>query len=202
MKLNKIEFVAMNNPIRRFIQDKYEVKILKNITSIKDINIVLEIGCGSGNGTKLIKKYFLPKNIIAIDLDDKMIEIANKRIKDDSIKFLAMDGSKLDFPDEYFDAVFDFKAIHHIPNWKDCLMEIKRVLKPQGELVLEDLSLETFTTGIGNLWRILSDHPYEFMYTKRSFTDFLNEIGFEIRSCKEFNPLHLIRHFSLNAIKK
>lgn len=202
MKLNKIEFAAMNNLIRRFIQNKYEIRILKNITSMNNVNAVLEIGCGSGNGTKLIKKYFLPKNIIAIDLDDKMIEIANKRIKDDGIKFLAMDGSKLDFPDEYFDAVFDFKAIHHIPNWKDCLMEIKRVLKPQGELVLEDLSLETFTTGIGNLWRILLDHPYDLMYTKKSFRDFLNEVGFEIRNYKEFNPLHLIRHFSLNAIKK
>jgi ubiquinone/menaquinone biosynthesis C-methylase UbiE len=55
-----------------------------------------------------------------------------------------MDASKLDFPDNHFDAVFDFGIIHHIPNWKDCIQELKRVLKPNGEVILEELSIDTF----------------------------------------------------------
>jgi ubiquinone/menaquinone biosynthesis C-methylase UbiE len=55
-----------------------------------------------------------------------------------------MDASKLDFPDGHFDAVFDFGIIHHIPNWKDCIQELKRVLKPNGEVILEELSIDTF----------------------------------------------------------
>ena len=58
MKLKTLEFNSMNNPIRRLIQDKYELKILSQISSIKNIDNALEIGCGSGYGTHLIKSTF------------------------------------------------------------------------------------------------------------------------------------------------
>lgn len=202
MKLNRIEFILMNNLLRAFIQDKYELNILRKMYSIKNIETALEIGCGNGNGTKLIKKHFLAKNIIAIDLDEKMINIAQKRNKDASVTYKVMDASKLDFPDSYFNAVFDFGIIHHIPNWKDCIKEVHRVLKPNGEFILEEVSIETFTKGIGRLWRKLSDHPYDYMFTPKQFTDYLNQAGFEILNYKELNPLKLIRHFSLNVVRK
>jgi ubiquinone/menaquinone biosynthesis C-methylase UbiE len=191
----------MNSPIRAFVQDKYELKILRAMTSLKNAQTVLEIGCGNGNGSKLIKKYFSPKNIVGIDLDEKMVKIALKRNLDTGISYRVMDATKLDFKDGYFDAVFDFGIIHHIPNWKDSLKEIKRVLKPEGELILEDLSIASFTKGIGRLWRVLSDHPYRSMYTPEQFTEFLNEIGFTIKHYKESNPLKFVKFFSLNAIK-
>ena len=200
MKLNKLEFIAMNSPIRAFIQERYELRILRSMTIRKNFQSVLEIGCGNGNGTKLIKKYFAPNTITAIDLDDKMIKIAQKRNKDSSISFKVMDASNLDFPDEQFDAIFDFGIIHHIPQWRDCLNELKRVIKPNGELLIEDLSIDSFTNDIGKLWKILTDHPYELMYTAKEFKEFLNEIGFIIINYRESNPLKLVKFFSLNAI--
>ena len=201
MKLNKLEFLAMNNPIRRSIQEQYELKILREMTSLRKPQLVLEIGCGSGNGCRLIKEYFSPSNIIGIDLDEKMVEKALKRTTDSSISYRVMDASHLDFPDQHFDAVFDFGIIHHIPNWKDCLGEISRVLKPSGELILEDMSIDSFANGIGGLWRLLSVHPYESMYTTEQFTDFLNEIGLTVVHFKKSNPLHLLKFFSLTAVK-
>jgi ubiquinone/menaquinone biosynthesis C-methylase UbiE len=200
MKLNKLEFMAMNNPIRAFVQEKYELNILRAMTSLKGMESVLEIGCGNGTGTKLIKKYFAPKNITAIDLDEKMIELARKRNTDPSISYTLMDASTLDFPDEQYDAIFDFGIIHHVPDWKGCLKELKRVLKPNGQLILEDLSIDSFTIGIGKLWRIVSAHPYEFMYTPKEFTEYMKKLDFKIIHYQESNPLKLIRFFSLNAI--
>jgi ubiquinone/menaquinone biosynthesis C-methylase UbiE len=200
MKLNKLEFMAMNNPVRAFVQEKYELKILRAMTSLKGIESVLEIGCGNGTGTKLIKKYFAPKNITAIDLDEKMIEIARERTTDPSISFTRMDASKLDFPDEQFDAIFDFGIIHHVPDWKGCLQELKRVLKPTGQLILEDLSIDSFTIGIGKLWRIVSAHPYDSMYTPKEFTEYMKNLDFKIIHYQESNPLKFIRFFSLNAV--
>jgi ubiquinone/menaquinone biosynthesis C-methylase UbiE len=201
MKTNKLEFIVMNSRIRAYIQERYELKILLSLTAKKNIQTVLEIGCGNGNGTKLIKKYFSPLNITAIDFDEKMIKIAQKLNKDPNTSFAVMDASNLDFPDNQFDAIFDFGIIHHIPNWKDCLKELKRVLKPNGELIIEDLSLDSFTKGTGRLWKLLSAHPYDFMYTQKEFTDFLKEIGFNIINFKESDPLKLVKFFSLNAIK-
>ena len=199
MILNKVEFVLMNNPLRHFIQKKYEIKIMRSMSSIKNIELALEIGCGNGYGTKIVKEYFSPKKIIAIDLDEKMINIARKRNIAETVEFKVMDASKLNFPDNYFDAVFDFGIIHHIPNWQDSIKEIKRVLKPNGEFILEELSIETFTKGIGNLWRKILDHPYQKMFTSDEFRYYMTEIGFQIENYKEYHPLKLIRHFSLNA---
>lgn len=202
MKLNRIEFLLINNPVRRIIQEYYEIKTLKKMSVAKNIEKALEIGCGSGFGAKLIKKYFSPREIIGIDIDERMIEIAKKRNNDQSITFKLMDASKLEFSDDYFDAVFDFGIIHHIPNWRDCVKEIYRVLKTGGEFICEELTAETFSGGIGRVWRKLLEHPYEEMFTSKEFTDFLKQEGFEILNYKASNPLGLLKHYMLTAVKR
>ena len=112
-----------------------------------------------------------------------------------------MNATKLDFPDNYFDIIFDFGIIHHIPNWKLCVDEMFRVLKPDGKILLEELSIETFTIGIGNLWRKLLKHPYSNMFTKIEFKDYLILKGFEIQYYEEKNPLGLLRFFTIKAKK-
>jgi len=68
MIVNKLEFLLMNNPIRAHIQDRIEAKEFGRLSSLPPDKVVLEIGCGNGTGTKLIKKYFSPKEIYAVDL--------------------------------------------------------------------------------------------------------------------------------------
>ena len=87
-----------------------------------------------------------------MDLDKKMIEIAKKSNNDNSIDFMLMNATQLEFPDNSFDVVFDFGIIHHIPNWRDYIRELKRIIKDNGELLLEELSIESFSGFPGILW--------------------------------------------------
>ncbi len=199
MKLNRFEFFLMNNPVRRYIQENYELPVLMDMLQPNQFSSVLEIGCGSGNGTRLIRKYFNPRQISAVDLDEKMIRVARESNQDRSVNFQVMDASSLDFPDNSFDAVFDFGIIHHIPNWKDCILELRRVLKNDGKLILEELSIDTFSGFPGRIWKTLLDHPYEEMFSTEEFVSSLKNAGFRIDGFKEFNPLGMIRHFSLVA---
>lgn len=201
MKLNSIEFLLMNNPIRSYIQEKYELPILMNMLSPTDrsFDSVLEIGCGNGNGTKLINKCFNLLKVTGIDFDEKMIQIAQKKVQDISTSFFVMDASKLDFPDATFDAIFNFGIVHHIPNWKDCIGELRRVLKQGGKLIMEDLSLDTFSGFPGILWKLLLAHPYQQMYSTEEFVRQLEKTGFKINDFKIFNPLKIMHHFSLVA---
>jgi ubiquinone/menaquinone biosynthesis C-methylase UbiE len=180
MLMNKIEFWLMNNPVRALIQ-KFEARKLRRMSVLKEGSNILEIGCGQGVGTKLIKTYFKPQRIQAIDLDPKMIKRAKRRIKDSHIRFEVGDASKLRFQDDSFDAIFDFGIIHHIPNWRDCLKELFRVLKPGGQLIMEDLSIDTFQTRTGRTLRLFLDHPYDQMYTKEEFFQELKSLGFKIK---------------------
>lgn len=191
--MNKVEFWLMNNPVRSLIQ-KYEVKRMRKMTRLKDGGKILEIGCGQGEGTKLIKKHFKPTQIHAIDLDEKMIKRAKKRVID--AQFEIGDASKLRFKDKSFDAIVDFGIIHHIPNWEDCLKELYRVLKPEGEVILEDLSMETFTSNFfGKFLRLILDHPYKDMYTRKEFFECAKKVGFKVSLRKE-------NWFWFNAILK
>src|SRR5574338_29238 len=171
MLMNSLEFIAMNNPIRALIQDIIEAKTLRKYATLSQTAMVLEIGCGNGTGTKLIKKYFNPQEIYAIDLDPKMIALAKKNNKSKNIHFEIGDAAKLNYENDTFDAIFDFAIIHHIPNWKDSLCELKRVLKPRGQLILEDLSIETFGNSLGKTLRKVLDHPYKEMYKREEFID-------------------------------
>ncbi|MBI2668652.1 class I SAM-dependent methyltransferase [Candidatus Woesearchaeota archaeon] len=202
MILNKLEFILMNNPVRRWIQNKIEVKELHRVSSLQKNKVILEIGCGSGNGTRLIKKYFSPKKIYAIDLDPRMINLAKKNVRDPSITFEVASATKLPYHNSQFDAVVDFAIIHHIPNWKDCLEELKRVLKPNGELIVEDLSIETFSTAIGRIYKKVLTHPYAQMYTEKEFIEYLQKIGFTITHHRSHHSFHLIKYFNVIAKKK
>jgi ubiquinone/menaquinone biosynthesis C-methylase UbiE len=192
----------MNNPIRAFIQEGHEVKILREMASIRHIDKALEIGCGNGHGTKLIKKYFNPQLINAVDLDGKMIEIAKRKNKDSSIQYDVMDASRLTFAESTFDAIFDFGIIHHVSNWGDCISEMNRVLKPCGEVILEELSTDTFRTLPGRLWKVLLDHPYDQMFSTAEFVERLRAEGFVLGGFCESYPLRLFKHFSLIAKKQ
>ncbi len=202
MLMNTLEFLTMNNLVRAFIQDRIEMQRIRQLVKLENDLVVLEIGCGNGNGTKLIKKYFKPKKIVAIDLDPKMINIAKKNNTDPSVLFTVSDAAKLaSIPDNSFDAIFDFGIIHHIPNWKNCLNELKRVVKPGGELILEDLSIESFSTPFGKIMRKVLDHPYKEMYTRKEFINYLKSIGFAVNQNAVYYPLYTIQYFIVIAKK-
>lgn len=193
--MNKFEFLSMNNPLRRYIQKHIEIPKLKLYSESLKGKTVLEIGCGSGYGTSLIKQNFLVKEIYGIDLDERMIAIAKQENRDQTIHFEVGDAAQLPYPDDFFDGVFDFGIIHHIPNWKNCLDELKRVLKPGGQLILEDLSTETFATPFGKFLKLVLDHPYQNMFTRNEFITYLESIGLTVMHKKVFYPLSLIQYF-------
>ena len=182
MLLNTLEYWAMNNPLRGFVQRHYEAPRLKRLCR-GSTDSVLEIGCGQGAGAAIIDDLFGPRRYVGIDLDPKMVRRARKRARVPAdAEFLEGDVSSLEFPDADFDLVVDFGIVHHVPNWRDALSEVHRVLKVGGEFLFEDLSVETWERGIGIPFKRLTDHPYEQMFTKREFVGALEALGFDVET--------------------
>lgn len=172
MKLNLLEKLAMNNPIRAAFHRHLEAPLLKDLGgSTQNLN-VLEVGCGRGVGTELIFELFGAQQVHAFDLDPDMIKSAKKRLKKyipDRLNLRIGDATAIPVADNTFDAVFDFAILHHVPNWQAAIVEIKRVLKPGGKFYFEEVTQHAL-----NRWsyKIFFLHPTE---NRFSGTDFIAE---------------------------
>lgn len=141
MKLNWAERVAVNNPLRP-LQQRLEMNWYQKQVRLEPGARILEIGCGRGAGSLLIKEWFRPDHIYAMDLDIEMIRKAGTYLKptqQEGVSFFVGDVCALPFENLTMDAVFGFGVLHHIPDWQGALKEIVRVLKSGGIYFFEEL---------------------------------------------------------------
>ena len=178
--MNSIEYWAMNNPVRGFVQRHYEAPRLRKLSGAA-ANDVLEIGCGQGAGARIIYDLFSPRRYVGIDLDPRMVRRARRKSGAlPNATFMEGDVTELELADESFDLVMDFGILHHVPDWRDALAQVQRVLRPGGEFLFEDLPVETWERGIGIPFKRIADHPYEEMFKKQEFVDELRALGFDV----------------------
>jgi demethylmenaquinone methyltransferase / 2-methoxy-6-polyprenyl-1,4-benzoquinol methylase len=99
---------------------------------------VLDIGCGPGTISEDLLE--IGEQVWGIDISEDMIKIAIDRFKEKNysskIHFNIGDAENLNFPDQFFDAVFCLGVLRFLDSWEKGLQEIYRVLKPNGVVVI------------------------------------------------------------------
>lgn len=181
MILNCIEKYLMNNPIRAAIQRHYEAAKLLRMGGTLDGGKVLEVGCGRGVGVQIIFDLFGANHVDAFDLDPKMVNRAESRLKKYGSKVELWTGSVTEIPadDNKYGAVFDFGVVHHIPNWQEAVQEVYRVLTPGGHFYCEEV-YRSFI--LHPIWKRLLNHPLENRFDHLEFGQHLEKTGFKILS--------------------
>lgn len=130
---------AILSPVYDFLFDKifYPGRVAAiDLLEIKPGDRVLEVGVGTGLNLPLY-----PRNcdVTGIDISEEMLRKAEERIRTHGMantKLMVMDGSKLEFPDNSFDRVIATYVISAVPDPVKTLLEMRRVCKPSGHLVI------------------------------------------------------------------
>lgn len=177
MKLNFAEQLLVNNRVRAAVQMFYEGPLLRRLGGTVRGGTVLEVGCGRGTGIEVILRQFGASHVCGLDLDAAQIERARKRLERKyagQISLVQGDAERLTFANASFDAVFDFGALHHVPNWRKSVAEIRRVLKPGGTFFFEEVTRAALERWI---YRKFFEHPSENRFSETEFLDELQSQG-------------------------
>jgi ubiquinone/menaquinone biosynthesis C-methylase UbiE len=178
MKLNFAEQLLVNNPFRAAIQMFYEGPLLRKLGGSVGGGTVLEIGCGQGAGVEVIFRLFDVSHVYGIDLDPIQVERAQKRVARKYAGRVTLkqgDAERLPFASTSFDAVFDFGALHHVPDWQRSIAEIRRVLKPGGTLFFEEVTRAALQRWV---YRSFFEHPAENRFSEAEFVAEIEDQGF------------------------
>lgn len=92
---------------------------------------VLEVGCTNGF-TSLEITRLLGCKVWGIDINEKSLLNAKKRVKKERVKFLYGNAYKIPFKNNYFDMVVCSNATSFMENKSKAMSEYKRVVKPWG----------------------------------------------------------------------
>ncbi|MCC6019037.1 MAG: class I SAM-dependent methyltransferase [Candidatus Verstraetearchaeota archaeon] len=171
-EVESYEPTFFNEVIRR-----REVNFIMQAIQAKKPKLILDYGCGGGWLSRLICDRGF--QVVGIDLSEKLIKIANSICcKGD---FIVCDAMKLPFKDDVFDFVVGISILHHLPDLRSAVRELKRISLPDAVfLFMEPNSLNPLSA-FGRRFFPMEAHtkgekPFTFGYLKT----LLILAGFEI----------------------
>jgi len=91
---------------------------------------LLDIGCSTGHMTQVYGSAF--GKVVGIDIDVSAVQHAQQNNDLDNITFSVSDSMALGFEDDAFDCVTCTQIYEHVPDSKQLMSEIYRILKPGG----------------------------------------------------------------------
>lgn len=160
----------------------YSQKYIKN-------KKILDVGCWTGRYASFANRF--AKKVFGVDPNPEAISYARKSIPKASFSVGTVES--LPFKDKFFDVVVFLTVIEHIPKGTElkALIEINRVLKKSGYLILD--------TANSNIFSILLDPAYFLTghrhYSQAHLYNLLNKAGFRaIETYKRGSTLYQVTH--------
>lgn len=107
---------------------------------------ILDVACGEGQFIKVLQTSLRSwGHITGLDVNENILKLASGKFKGRNISFVEGSSQKIPFPDDRFDLVSLSKGLHHVEDPDAALQEMKRVLKPGGYLVINEMYSDGLT---------------------------------------------------------
>ena len=158
---------------------------------------VVDCACGEGEGINVFLESG-PKKIYGFDCDGEAIRLANQTINSDIVHVERAQASQLPLESGTVDVFISYETVEHLVDDNGLLDEIKRVLKPEGVVVISTPNRKISLPGSS-----ISENPLN-PYHIREYTDeeFINLLSqyFESIECYGQNSGFIYKERILNWI--
>ncbi len=131
-----VEHIQVSSNQKFFSFSEREIPSLLIETLVnKQVENVLEVGCGEGGLTEAILKLNKGYKITGIDYEDRLIAIARQRLKR-KVSFKVGNALDLPFKNGEFSFVYSWMVLEHVNDPGKMISEIARVTKKDGKIYL------------------------------------------------------------------
>jgi 2-polyprenyl-3-methyl-5-hydroxy-6-metoxy-1,4-benzoquinol methylase len=181
------------------VRQQLETKRLLNFSKDLEENArVLDIGCGDGFHLKLLAKYGKKSwQLEGIDINKRAVEMAERS------KLNVRQGTieTLNLPENFYDLVLMIQTIEHLAKPDEMLLNIKKILKPGGQLVIVTDNTDSldFTFFKSRYWGGYHFPRHWNLFNKIAINKLAAKTGFEIVSlttqCSPVNWVYTIHNW-------
>ncbi|MGA7934212.1 MAG: methyltransferase domain-containing protein [Kovacikia sp.] len=157
---------------------------------------ILDLGCGTGSTTLMLKRAFPQAEVIGLDLSPYMLVVADYKAKKEGLKVQWQHGNaeKTGFPDGSFDLVTAALLFHETPPAvsRKILRECHRLLAIGGEAVVLDGSQKMLrqTEWLTQIF----EEPYINAYASESVDAWMGAAGFGAVQTQDVWLIHQVTH--------
>jgi ubiquinone/menaquinone biosynthesis C-methylase UbiE len=116
-----------------FINNQRLRRLLNQLPSSQN-NIVLDVGCGTGEMMALLENRRI--NTIGLDLSSEMTKISKKKCP--KCEFIVGDAENLPFKEKSFSLTYCIASLHHVPKPKQVIRELIRITKKNEHIYVEE----------------------------------------------------------------
>jgi malonyl-CoA O-methyltransferase len=109
-------------------------------------NIILDVGCGTGQGTQLLQQRYPEAQIIALDNAYPMLQFTKQQAS--STVSVCADAAQLPLVSHSVDLIFANLLLPWCADIASVLSEWRRVLRPEGLLMFSSLGPDTLAAWV------------------------------------------------------
>ncbi|MEI8343732.1 MAG: methyltransferase domain-containing protein [Candidatus Moraniibacteriota bacterium] len=183
----------------------------------KEDDNVLDFGCGNGRLLELLAEKSV--QYYGVDVSQKLIELAKQKYPENTFSKINPSETRLEFEDNYFNAIFSIAVFHHFPSKKyrqEVARELYAKTKNGGRIIVTVWYLfqERYFKNILKNWFAklqgksqldwndceisFTDNQgkkfqrFHHAFTKRELQKLFQEVGFEIEKCEIVNNRNIL----------
>lgn len=117
--------------------DMNKVKYIISLLNIEYGARILDVGTGTGVLIQLLAEQAGEQGeITAIDVSDRMLEVAQRKHTYNNVSFVCGDVLEADFPNEYFDYVICYSVFPHFDDKEFAVKVLSKYIKQGGKLII------------------------------------------------------------------
>lgn len=159
----------------------HTLSFLKTWAAIPPSATVLDVGCGTGEFERLLLSEQTKQCIVGVDISEKMLSIASQKcLAYPYVYFKPASAVALPFENDSFDLIVSANAFHFFPCPETALAEMRRVLKPEGQVFILDWCRDYLICQICDLLLKIFDPSHEQCYTQSELHNFLENAGLRV----------------------